>query len=67
MRNNLYICNANLQTKSTLISYIIGSHIRTHYYLEINRKKIIRYEYYHSNNTIIGVLLFVPKQEERKQ
>ena len=31
MRNNLYICNANPQTKTTLISHICGSNFGTHY------------------------------------
>ncbi len=31
MRNNLYICNANPQTKTTLTSPISGSNIGTHY------------------------------------
>ena len=31
MRNNLYICNANPQTKTTLTSPISGSNIETHY------------------------------------
>ena len=31
MRNNLYICNANPQTKTTLTSPICGSNFGTHY------------------------------------
>ena len=31
MRNNLYICNANPQTKTTLTSPISGSNFGTHY------------------------------------
>ena len=34
MRNNLYICNANPQTKTTLISPISGSNFGTHYRYE---------------------------------
>ena len=34
MRNNLYICNANPQTKTTLISHICGSNFGTHYTYE---------------------------------
>ena len=36
MRNNLYICNANPQTKTTLTSPICGSNFGTHYRNDVN-------------------------------
>ena len=44
MRNNLYICNANPQTKTTLTSLISGSNFGTHYRLQLFQEELGKYE-----------------------
>ena len=56
MRNNLYICNANPQTKTTLTSPISGSNIGTHYiHILLSLKCKL-------DSQVIGVLLTILKK-----
>lgn len=60
MRNNLYICNANPQTKTTLISHICGSNFGTHYtILFFIFSSIMSNSFFSKDNDFSAILLLL--------